>query len=133
MAEFFSTWIIPFTFIPGVAALILSTSNRFFHVNSLIRSQIKEGGRQDILGRLLKRSSFFHSALTLMYTSIGCFSVSALLGNLHQNWYPGSEEIIIFSDILVLSGVFCVVTASIQLVRESFLSFTMIKEQVEQR
>ena len=133
MEGFLATWIVPFTFIPGVAGLILSTSNRFFHVNSLIRELSGKGreAHKDELVVLLKRTKCFHSALTFFYISIGCFSISALIGNLHQKWMPENTACVYAADGLILTGVVCVVFASAQMVRESALSYKMIRKQAK--
>ncbi len=130
MSEALMSWIVPFTFIPGVAGLILSTSNRFFHVNGLIRVLVKEGkkDREEELAKLLKRSRCFHSALTFFYMAIGCFSIAALLGALHTRWFADSVLCALTADGLIVCGVVFVVFASVQMVRESMMSYRMIRK-----
>ena len=130
MDSFLATWIVPLTFLPGVAGLILSTSNRYFHVNNLIREAIKKEEQQDktYVSKLLKRSEFFHRALTFLYLSIGCFSVSALIGNLTQSWLLDISSLSYAADFLIVSGVVCVVFSAYQLISESIYSFNMIRQ-----
>lgn len=121
------SWIIPLTFLPGVAGLILSTSNRYFHVNSLIRNAIKEEQDKTILNILVKRSSLFHKALLFLYLAVGFFSISAIFGNLEGRALFPDDLALLSVELSVLFGVICIVTGSAYLIRESFVSFQSIK------
>ncbi len=127
------SWIVPFTFIPGVAALILSTSNRFFHVNGLIRTLVKDSkkGHEAEIAKLLRRSHYFHRALTSFYIAIGCFSIAALMGALHERWFAGDVLCTLAADGLIVAGVVFVVFAAVQMILESMLSFRMIRKIVD--
>lgn len=132
MEESIALWIVPLTFLPGIGALILSTSNRFFHVNGLIRTEIKDNpGNKEYVQKLLKRSELFHGALACLYLAIASFSIASLLANIYTNWILGHMTVRFMSDGLVLLGVVLVVMASIQLIRESFLSARALRKQVE--
>ena len=125
-------WIVPLTFLPGIGALILSTSNRFFHVNGLIRTELKDNAdNKDYIQKLLRRSELFHGALTCLYSAIASFSIASLLANLYAHWLLGHMTVRFISDGLVLLGVVLVVMASVQLIRESFLSARILRKQVE--
>lgn len=132
-----SAWITPFTFLPGVGLLILSTVNRFHNVNNLIRAAARDTGidnnkpgeRKLRLRLLLRRSRYFHLALTSLYVSLAAFSIAALSGKLALSWLPG---IAMAADMLTTFGVVCVVFSSWQLIRESTLSFRMIREHEEE-
>ena len=114
------------------AALILSTSNRFFHVNGLIRSELKDKPHnKEHIQKLLKRSELFHGALACLYLAIASFSIASLLANIYAHWLLEHMAVRLISDGLVLLGVMLVVLASIQLIRESFLSARMLRNQVE--
>lgn len=130
MDGFLTAWVIPLTFLPGVAALILSTSNRYFNVKNLIRSAVDKGKKEYAL-HLLRRCKFFHRALTFLYLSIGCFSIAALLGNLSNNWFPNLVALSYSTDALIFAGVSCVIFSSYQLIRESIFSFSMINALVD--
>ncbi len=120
------SWITPFSFLSGVGLLILSTANRFHHVNNLIRSFQHHSGDTKYLENLLRRSRHFHTALTSLYISMGCFSVAALLGNLNQSWLGGAVLWVYVSDAVMTLGVACVVFSSWRLICESSLSYRMI-------
>ncbi len=118
-------WIVPFTFIPGVGMLILSTSNRYYHVKDLIRDSILEEKKKTLwsFGDLMRRARLFHHALVAQYVAIGSFSLSALTANIQQNWFKDYHNVLMaVSDALTLAGVFCVVLSSGILIREATLS-----------
>ncbi len=118
-------WIVPFTFIPGVGMLILSTSNRYYHVKDLIRDSILDEKKKKLwsFDELMKRARLFHHALVALYVAIGSFSLAALSANIQQNWFKVHHNIAMaITDALTLSGVFCVVLASSVLIREATLS-----------
>lgn len=124
-----ATWMMPFTFIPGIGLLILSTANRFHHVNTLIRGLPKEQAGSKYLKKLMRRSRYFHNALTSQYFAMACFAVAALVGNLSQNWLEGISFFVHAGSVLTTAGVASVVFSAWQLVRESALSFRMIRSQ----
>ena len=61
-----STWILPFTFIPGVGMLVLSTANRYFHIKNRIYEALRKPCEEtkSEVPRLLKRARLFHRAIT---------------------------------------------------------------------
>ncbi len=125
-----NTWILPFTFIPGAAMLVLSTSNRYFHVKELIREIMLEEHKKKLWSfeDLMERAKLFYYALVVLYVAIGSFSLSALTGNIHQNWINSDSSIcIVISDSFVLIGVVCIVLASAILIREATLSLRHIE------
>ncbi len=135
--EGFDTWILPFTFIPGVGMLVLSTANRFHIINGLIRKMVAEkpgehGQREQserykrTLAVLLKRSQHFQRALVSFYLAICLFAISAL-GSISVHWIPLTIGTYYLSDITILLGVICMVYGSIRMVLESLLAFDMIR------
>ena len=127
MDEDLATWILPFTFLPAVGLLILSTANRFHHVNELIRGRGRERGDHAYLCMLLRRSRYFHRALTALYLAMGAFAVAALLGNVNQSWLGGREPVQLAAGLLTTVGVGSVVYGAWLLILESALSFRMIR------
>ncbi len=127
MVNEIASWITPFTFIPGVGLVILSTANRFHHVNNVIRSFSKDQGDREYLRMLLQRSKYFHRALTALYVSMGSFAVSALLGNLGLYMLEGERIWVYLTSGLTTLGVGAFVYCSVKLMQESALSFKMIK------
>jgi hypothetical protein len=122
---------VPFTFLPGVGLLILSTVNRFHNVNTLIRARVRERPWGHVtraeMRVLFRRAGLFHWALTSLYAAMALFSVAALIGNLQQGWAwaealgPGP------SDALITAGVVCVVFCAVALMAESALSHRMVR------
>ncbi len=127
----FNTWILPFTFIPGVAMLVLSTSNRYFHIKGLIRETMLEEKKKELWSYedLMERVRLFHHALVAEYIAVGSFSLSALMGNIHQNWFNSNSPIcMILSNGFILIGVICVVFASGILIQEATVSLRHIED-----
>ena len=85
--ETIDTWILPFTFIPGVGMLVLSTANRFHFINVLIREMVdkEEKPCPKTMDILFKRSRHFQRALVAFYISICLFAVAALIGSINTN------------------------------------------------
>jgi len=130
------TWILPFTFIPGVGMLILSTSNRYHHVKELIRDLILKEHKKELWSYedLMVRARLFHRALIFLYIAIGSFSLSALTANIHQNWIKEDNHIcVVLADGLTLAGVICVVLASTVLIQEATVSLRHIKAKKNQK
>ena len=124
------TWILPFTFIPGVGMLILSTSNRYYHVKELIRETMLKEHKKELWSfeNLMVRARLFHRALVFLYIAIGSFSLAALTANIHQNWVIKDNHIcVVLADGLILAGVACVVLASAVLIREATVSLRHIE------
>jgi hypothetical protein len=110
-----------------VGLVILSTANRFHHVNNLIRGY-PENGDREYLRMLLRRSQYFHKALTSLYVSMGAFAVSALLGNLGLYIFEGHVIWIYLTSLLTTLGVGAFVYCSVKLMQESALSFRLIRK-----
>ena len=127
--EPFDTWILPFTFIPGVGMLVLSTANRFHFVNVLIREMTS--GEHEFCEKsiqiLLKRSRHFQRALVSFYLSICLFAISALIGSINANWLlqDGAQSAYI-TDITITLGVASLIYGAVRLVSESLLAFHMV-------
>ncbi len=79
--------------------------------------------------KLLKRSRLFKNALVSLYLSFGLFSLASLLGSLTVQWNEVSEK---NRDDFDLPGYLIIVFASYELIRESLLSWDIIKEHSEE-
>jgi hypothetical protein len=126
------SWVVPFSFLSGVGLMILSTGNRLHNVNGLIRGFARERPIMErervYLKLLLRRSRFLHRALTMLYVSMGLFSVAALAGNLSQNWaWAAGAAGATLADGLTALGVGGVVLCAAQLIVESALSYRVIR------
>ncbi len=81
------------------------------------------------VNKLLKRSRFFRNALVSLYLSFGLFSLASLLGGLTVQWNEVYVKIVM---ILTCLGILIIVFASYELIRESLLSWDIIKEHSEE-
>lgn len=119
------SWIIPFTFIPGVGMLVLSTANRLYNVTTLIREIIQSQRHmyEHDLSTLVKRTQLFHRALICFYAAVGLLGCAALFGSFHA--FITVAEISMVKTITT-GGIICVVIGSVQLIRESIISSRLI-------
>ncbi len=123
MESFFA----PLTFLPAVGLLILSTSNRYYRVNQLIRqfSSAECINKRSQVKKELKRAELFRNALVGLYLSTGFFSLATLLASLLSE-----ENARFVLKWFTIIGVSTLVFASLQLIYESFLSLQIIKKHV---
>lgn len=122
-------WLFPFTLIPGTAMLVLSTANRFHHVNGVIRSHCHEFGEDETVRYFLKRTHRLYFALVGLYCAIANFAISALLVNVGENYFPLSW-IGTVATILQTVGVGCVVFSAVQLIFEALMAYEGIQREV---
>ncbi len=119
-------WLTPLLFLPGVALLVMSTSVRFGQIHGELHNLLEHGSASDMTaGQLLKRSTLFRDALVSLYCGFGLFSLASLLGGLTITWLEASMWIVVAITCL---GIFTLVFASAQLIRESVLSLRIIEE-----
>ena len=121
-------WLTPLILLPGVALLIMSTSARYGQVHSDFRMLLEEPEKAQMLARhlLLKRSMLFRNSLISLYVSIGVLACAGLLGGLVNLWIQDYVWIVMGLSCL---GIATLVFAAAQLIRESFLSMELMKEQ----
>jgi len=120
-------WLTPLILLPGVALLIVSTSNRFSQIHTEFHRLVDHpDDHAKIVSRhLAQRARFFRDALVAMYVSVGLLSLGSLLGGVVNLWRPNSLWIV---GGLIILGISCLVFASIQLVRESLLCLRVISD-----
>ncbi|MEO1225158.1 MAG: DUF2721 domain-containing protein [Pseudomonadota bacterium] len=116
-----SSWIVPFTFIPGVGMLVLSTANRFHNVNELIRSLAREGDPPGHLPAMYGRTKRLNRALVAFYLALAAFALAALSSNMAL--WAEVLALRVIADILITLGVTTVVFGASQLIVESMLAF----------
>ena len=125
-------WLTPLLLVPGVALLVMSTSNRFAHVHSEIHDLANHKHEKDIgnLARSLdKRSVIFNNALISLYLSITFLALAGLIGGLAVIWMGNIFYVVVGLSCL---GILCLVFASLQLIRESMLTLEVIKQHCSQ-
>lgn len=124
------SWILPFTFIPGVSMLVMSTATRFHNVNDLIRLLARDGDPSGHLTVLYGRVRRLNRALVSLYLALAAFALAALTSNMVQ--WSGTEVLRIVSDVLITAGVTAVVFCASQLIVESMSAFRTAKVECKE-
>jgi hypothetical protein len=124
------SWILPFTFIPGVSMLVMSTATRFHNVNELIRSLARNGDPSGHLPVLYERVRRLNRALVSLYLALAAFALSALTSNMVE--WAGVPALRVASDILITAGVAAVVFCAGQLIVESMSAFRTAKVECKE-
>lgn len=80
--------LIPLTYIPGVALLIMSTSQRYTNVNNTIHEFSEEECRirTERVKQELRRAHLFRNSLLALYLSVAFFSLGSLVAFLVNSW-----------------------------------------------
>jgi uncharacterized membrane protein (DUF441 family) len=97
-------WIIPITVLPGIALIVMSTSNILLSLNNEVALLSKEKEKyREIIGMKLIQMKRLNWSLVLLYIGILIFLVSGVLGALTdpENFYTVSSMI---AGVLVLIG-----------------------------
>ncbi|MCA9398603.1 MAG: DUF2721 domain-containing protein [Sinomicrobium sp.] len=124
-------WLTPILILPGVALLIISTANRFGEIQREFHHLLNHPEfHGEIIARfLVKRSRYYRDALVSLYLSVLLFSFASLLGGVINFLFP---KVLWLIGTLILLGIFSLSFATIQLLRESRLSLTVIEDQAKQ-
>ena len=120
-------WLTPLILLPGVALLIVLTSARFGQVHAEFHRLLEHpAAHAKILSRsLVKRSRLFRDALACLYVSVGMFALGSLVGAFVDFFWPASVWVV---GGFTVFGIGCVVSAAIQLFRESLICLDVIRE-----
>lgn len=124
--------LIPLTYIPGVALLIMSTSQRFTAVNNTIHDFSEEECmiKTERVRQELRRAHFFRNSLLGLYLSVAFFSLGSLVAFLVNSWGITTSTKVL--EIATVLGVACIVFAVSTLAAESILSLDIIKRHAKQ-
>ncbi|VAW12495.1 hypothetical protein MNBD_BACTEROID05-917 [hydrothermal vent metagenome] len=124
-------WLTPLLLLPGVALLIISTASRFGEIQSEFHYlRDHPNSRNEIMARhLFRRSKYYRDALVSLYLSVCIFSVGSLLGGLAGFFY---EQALWVVGGIILLGIFFLVFASVQLLKESHLSLKVVEDHIDQ-
>jgi len=125
-------WLTSLLLAPGVALLVMSTSNRFAQVYSEIHDLANRKREKDIeklAKNLDKRSVIFNNALISLYLSVTFLSLAGLIGGIAVIWMGNMFYIVVGLSSL---GILCLVFSSLQLIRESMLTLEVIKRHCRQ-
>ncbi len=119
--------LIPLTYIPGVALLIMSTSRRYSYVSSMIHEFSVEECRieTDRVKQKLRRAHLFRNSLLALYLSVVFFSLGSLVAFLVNTWGITTSTVVL--EIATILGVFCIVFVVSMLAAESILSLDILK------
>ena len=123
--------LIPLTYIPGVALLIMSTSQRYTDVNSMIHEFSKEECRikTERVTQELRRAHLFRNSLLALYLSVAFFSLGSLVAFLVNSWGITTSTVVL--EIATVIGVACIVFAVSKLAAESILTLDIIKRHAK--
>lgn len=123
--------LIPLTYIPGVALLLVSTTQRYTAVNNLIHEFSEEECviQTDRVKQELRRAHLFRNSLLGLYLSVVFFSLGSLVAFLVNAWGITTSTTIL--EIATVIGVFCIVFAVSMLAMESILSLDILKRHAK--
>jgi uncharacterized protein DUF2721 len=119
--------LIPLTYIPGVALLIISTSNRYIHLSDNISRYTPEQCRVQAkkVKQELRRAHLFRNSLIGFYLSIVFFSLGSLVAFLTNSWGIETSKTILETASII--GVGLIVFSVISLSYESILTLNILK------
>lgn len=89
-------WYVPITILPGVALLILSTSNLLIALSGEIKQRISESQDRKVTLKKLQQLKFLNRGLVGFYLGSGCMVGAGIQDFLAYNVY--------FSKVLMLIG-----------------------------
>ncbi len=120
----------PLTFLPGIGMLIMSTSRRYIELINQMQRIFHEEQKygNHFVSCQKQRLGMFKWALTFLYLCVGLILLGSLLGGLTVSIHPLSEYLL-FSFIIL--AVLSALSAVGILIRESFVSASLINEQFD--
>ncbi len=123
--------LIPLTYIPGVALLIMSTSQRYTNVSSIIHEFSDEECRikTERVKQELRRAHLFRNSLLALYLSVAFFSLGSLVAFLVNRWGIATSTSVL--EIATVIGVVCILFAVSKLVAESILTLDILKRHAK--
>ena len=117
-------WIIPITVLPGIALIVMSTSNILLHLNTEVALLNKEKEKyREIIRLKLIQMKRLNWSLVLLYIGILIFLVSGVLGAITdpENFYT------VFS---MVAGVLVLIMAIVLLIIFGFKSINIRKRHL---
>ncbi len=119
--------LIPLTYIPGIALLIMSTSQRYIHLDDTIKSYTPEQCEihAEKVKQELRRAHLFRNSLIGFYLSVVCFSLGSLVAFLIHSWGIETSKTILETTSII--GVGLLVFSVISLSWESILTLNILK------
>lgn len=119
--------LIPLTYIPGIALLIVSTSSRYIHLNDTINRYTPEECRvqAEKVKQELRRAHLFRNSLIGFYLSVVFFSLGSLVAFVTNRWGIETSKTVL--EIASIIGVALIVFSVISLSYESILTLDILK------
>lgn len=119
--------LIPLTYIPGVALLIMSTSQRYIHLNDIINGLSPEECSLQVekVKQELRRAHLFRNSLLGFYLSVVFFSLGSLVAFLVNSWGIKTSKTIL--ETASIAGVALIVFSVVNLSIESVLTLNILK------
>ncbi len=123
--------LIPLTYIPGVALLLVSTTQRYSQVNNTIHGFSEEECRvkSDRVKQEIRRAHLFRNSLLGLYLSVVLFSLGSLIAFLVNNWGIETSKTVL--EVAIILGVACIVFSVSKLALESILTFDILKRHAK--
>ncbi len=122
-------WILPVTFIPGLAILIMSTINKRTHVYDIVTNRMdrKDPELVPVIKIHLRRLRFIHLALTMLYSGIGSLALASLTGGLTSEWVEISAYLVV--GLIVLGLIFLSIAVGFLIYESSLSTKALLKER----
>jgi len=125
-------FILPVSFIPGIAILIVSTINKRSNIHEVLLQYRREEhpipeGHFEIQE---KRLLIIHRILTLLYLAVAFFSLASFLGGLTINTMELNEMIMF---ILLCIGILFITSAAFLLIYESHVATQSVRMERDLR
>ncbi|WP_340077314.1 hypothetical protein [Leptobacterium sp. I13] len=77
-------WYVPITILPGIALLILSTSNMLIALSNEISKLIKENTNPDLTAKKLKQLSLLTKAMVGLYLAAGTMVIAGITAGIRN-------------------------------------------------
>ena len=122
------TFILPLVLLPGVALLIVSTSTRVGQLHDEVH---RAGDRHSAAGLMdmRRRARLFRNALVGLYSCVGIFALTSLIGVSLELLAHSPEWLIVGLTSL---GCAALLYAACQLVIEALLSNAIIEQHIQE-
>ena len=121
-------WLTPVVLLPGVAMLVLSTSARYSRLHEELH-YLRDAGARGCPLHLRRRARGFRNALVGLYVAVVLLCTAGLVGALAAWLGP---RFIWLALGLTFVGIFAVVYAAVQLVREALHSYDVLSEHFDE-
>ena len=109
-------WYMPITLLPGIALLILSTSNLMVALSNEINGYVgRKSENYTIMTKKMSQLKLLNTTLVLFYISVAFLAISGLLGGLSTALsFEGriANYISIAGLVIFLLGIICLITYS---------------------